>query len=372
MAMYAAILAGGSGTRLWPLSTTDHPKQFLRLVGDRTMLQATVDRIAPLVASDQTYVITSGDYTPLVLEQLPDLPPGNVVAEPVGRGTAASIGLAATLIAARDPHAVMVSLASDHLVADAQGFQAALRFGADLAAQGKLVTLGITPTYPETGFGYIQFGAALERRDELTAHTGDAFKEKPVRAEAERYLASGNYVWNASIFMWRVDRILEEIARHVPEVSAVLRAIAAAVGPDGQMTPSVERAMREAWPRLTASVTIDVGVMEKVSDLAVIPIDVGWNDIGGWAQVADLHPADDSGNVVVGLTPADYVHRDSSDTLVYSTTGRVIATVGVADLIIVDTEDAVLIVPRRDAQRVRELVEEMKRRRELPATAGDA
>lgn len=360
--MYAAILAGGSGTRLWPLSTPAHPKQFLQLVGDRTMLQATVDRIAPLVASDHTYVITSGAYQPLVLDQLPALPASHVVAEPVGRGTAASIGLAATLIAARDPTAVMVSLASDHLVTDPEAFRSALAFAADLAAAGRLVTLGITPTYPETGFGYIQFGGTLDRRAGLTAHTGDAFKEKPDLAEAERYLAAGNYVWNASIFIWRVDRILSEIERHVPHVAEVLRAIGAAVGPAGQVTPAVERAIDQAWPRLTTSVTIDVGVMEKVDDLVVIPIDVGWNDIGGWAQVAGLHEADANGNVVVGLPRDGYVHEGSSGTLVFSTTGRIVATAGIEDLIIVDTDDALLIVPKREAQRVRDIAEAMRRR----------
>lgn len=369
--MYASILAGGSGTRLWPLSTKQTPKQFLRLTGERTMLQETVERIQPLVPLDQLYVITFGDYRDTVSEQIPGLHVDNVVAEPAGRGTAASIGLAATLIAARDPRAIMGSFAADHSIHDVHNFRRALAFAEDVARQGALVTLGIQPTYAETGYGYIKYGAPLARAGDLTVHEVDAFKEKPEREVAEAYLRAGNYVWNASIFVWRVDRILEEIQRHVPVVAEVLAEIGhAAARTGGQMTPEVEAVMRQAWPRLRANVTIDVGVLEKAERIAVIPVEVGWNDIGSWAQMAELERADHFGNAVVGLAPENHFEIATRDTLIYSTTGRIIATAGVSGLVIVDTGDAVLICSKEEAQLVKNIAEHMQQVRAAGRPAG--
>jgi mannose-1-phosphate guanylyltransferase len=377
--MYASILAGGSGTRLWPLSAQDHPKQFLPLPGPRTMLQETVARIAPLVPADQLYVVTFDAYAQAVAEQAPELDPTHIIAEPSGRGTAASIGLAATLIAARDPHAVMGSFHADHAISDVPGFRAALRFAAQVARQGYLVTLGITPTYAETGYGYIHHGAALAHSDAgdgLSAYSVEQFVEKPQRAVAEGYLAAGNYVWNSGIFVWRVDRILQELRTHVPTVSAVLDEIGAAARqsggePGGRMTPEVAAVMRAVWPRLRENITIDVGVLERARDLAVIPIAMGWNDIGSWSQVATLYEADADGNVVIGLeraTPSapsgECLQTATRDTLIYSTTGRRIATAGVEGLVIVDTPDGLLVCSKEHAQRVKELAELDQLRRE--------
>lgn len=369
--MYASILAGGSGTRLWPLSTKESPKQFLRLPGPATMLQATVQRVAPCVPLDQLYVVTAGDYRGPVAAQLPDLPAGNIVGEPTGRGTAASIGLAAVLIAARDPQAVMGSFASDHAVADAAGFQAALTFAEQIAQRGYLVTLGIQPTYPETGYGYIRYGEAIEHvpvgaaGEGLAAHIVEAFIEKPKLPAAEQYLREGCYVWNASIFVWRVDRILAEIRRYVPVVADVLDEIgAAAARTGGRVTPEVERVIAGVWPRLQETITIDTGVMEKADRIAVIPVSVGWNDIGSWAQVATLFERDEFGNVIVGLDARRHFEVNTTDTVVYSATGaggRTIATAGVEGLIIVDTGDAVLVCSKEQAQLVKEIAEHMRR-----------
>jgi mannose-1-phosphate guanylyltransferase/mannose-6-phosphate isomerase len=370
-AMYASILAGGSGTRLWPLSTKQTPKQFLRLAGERTMLQETAQRIAPLVPSDQLYIVTFADYRDPVLRQLPDLPPGNVVAEPAGRGTAASIGLAAALIAARDPQAVMASFAADHAIQNVEGFRAALAFAEEVARAGMLVTMGIQPDYAETGYGYIRYsklGVPLAEKGGLVAYAVEKFKEKPQRLEAEAYLAEGNYAWNASIFIWPVARILQEIERYVPEVGAVLRVIGeAAKASGGRMTPEVEAVMRQEWPRLQKTVTIDEGVLENVtsaervregtSKIAVIPVAVGWSDIGSWAQVASLQPADELGNAVVGLPGEACYQIASQDTLIYSTTGRTIATAGVSGLVIVDSGDALLICTKEGAQLVKQIAE---------------
>ena len=381
--LYGCILAGGSGTRLWPLSAQTTPKQFLPLPGPRSMYQETIARLGALVPLDRLYVVTSEAYATTVAEQTPELDPTQIIAEPSGRGTAASIGLAAALIAARDPHAVMGSFPADHTIADAEGFRAALRLARAVAREGYLVTLGITPTYAETGYGYIRFGEALaigDPAEPLRAHMGRAFVEKPSRPVAEEYFASGEYVWNAGIFVWRVDRILEEIRRHVPVVGAALDAIgAAARASGGRMDERTRAVMREVWPSLTENVTIDVGVMEKASQIAVIPLHIGWNDIGSWTQVATLYPADTAGNVFVGLraeaidaeeepTPAEphdaaCMHTATRDTLVYSTTGRRVATAGVSGLIIVDTPEGLLITTKEQAQLVKGLAERRQRQK---------
>lgn len=355
MSMYAAILAGGSGTRLWPLSTKTLPKQFLRLVDDTTMLQQTVDRLLPLAPIEQTFVVTFEQYVTIVQDQLPDIPAGNIIAEPLGRGTAASIGLAATFIAAKDPHAVMGSFSADHIITHVEEFRSALSFAEEIAREGFLVTLGIEPTYPETGYGYIHAGERLQ----VDAHGHTAYKvirfvEKPNYETAEQFLRTGEYAWNAGIFIWRVDRILEEIRRHVPTVSMVLDAVAA-----GLRQGNAAQAMIDAWKDLTESVTIDNGVMEHASNITVVPVDIGWNDIGNWASVATLHDNNEHLNSSRFTGEGRHVAIDTHNTFVYSTTHRTIATAGVKDLVIVDTGDSLLVCHKDQVQLVKNITDQL-------------
>lgn len=358
--MYASILAGGSGTRLWPLSTKQRPKQFLRLTSDHTMLQETVERLTPIIPLDQLYIVTFENYRDAVAEQLPGLPPGNIVAEPGGRGTALSIGLAAALIAGRDERAVMGSFHADHAIRNAEAFREALRFAEGVARQGFLVTLGIHPSAPEIGYGYIRYGEAVSHTDGLTAHVVEKFTEKPPRETAESFIRAGNYVWNAGIFVWRVDRILEEIARHVPRAGVVLEQVAAAARwSGGRITPEVEETIRRTWPDDSFSETIDFGVLEKADRMAVIPVEIGWNDIGSWDQVASLQHEDDENNAIIGVAANHHCEVSSHDNLVFSTTGRTIALAGVSGLVVVDTGEALLICTKAQAQLVKKVTDRL-------------
>ena len=342
--MYALVLAGGSGTRLWPHSRSYRPKQFLKINGDRTMLQETVDRTLPIIPPDRVFIATGAAYVDLVAEQLPDVPRENILAEPAGRGTAPCIGLAALHLRRRDPDALMAVLSADHRVERADLFCDILGVGAEMARRGELVTLGIQPTAPSTGYGYIERGELLEQGAHAVFRV-KAFAEKPNSARARAYVESGNYFWNAGMFVWRAERILEELAAHRPALAGALSLIDAAIGTVHQ------QAVLEAVWRDIENVAIDVAVMEQTTRAAVVPADLGWSDVGDWAALADTLPRDGNGNAIVGT----YVGVDTHNSLIYGN-GRVVATIGVADLLIVDTHDVLLICPRDRAQDVKAMV----------------
>jgi mannose-1-phosphate guanylyltransferase len=347
--LYAVIMAGGVGTRLWPRSRQSTPKQLLDIVTENTMLQETFLRIEPLIPPDKVFVITNGTYAPIVREQIPQLPRENVIVEPAGRNTAPCIGLAALYLRQLDPEGVMVVLPSDHLICKAPHFRDTLKVVAEVAQGGHLVTMGIQPDSPHTGYGYIQRGDFLRQMGQHGVYKVARFTEKPDEATAQRFLDSGQYYWNSGMFGWKVSAILEAIEVHLPTLHARLMAIEAALGSQGE-----REVMEEVWQGVE-SISVDYGIMERADNVAVIPMDVGWSDVGSWATVAELMPKDAEDNVVIG----EHIGIDTTGSLLYSS-GRLIATIGLRDIIVVDTGDAVLVCPKSRAQEVKELVGELR------------
>ena len=351
---WAVIPAGGAGTRLWPVSRSARPKFLLPLIGTTSLLQQTVARLAPLASPERTLVVCGPGHAAAVARQLPALPEANVLVEPAPKGSGPAIGLAAALIARRDPDAVMGSFAADHEVRNDEAFGQAVRVAMATARTGWLTTIGLTPSRPETGFGYI------ERTDEAvaagplgTAYRAARFVEKPDLARAERYVASGRFLWNASMFVWRAQTLMDEMERLQPELHAGLGRVAAAWG-----TPAQDEVTAEVWAGLAAS-TIDEGVMERAERVAVVPAEMGWSDIGDWDVLGQLGEADEAGNSWRG----DVVPVATTNSAAWSETGRLIAMVGLDNVVVVDTDDAVLVADRARTQEVRRVVELLKARR---------
>jgi mannose-1-phosphate guanylyltransferase len=351
--MYIVILAGGSGTRFWPLSRAARPKQLISITGDRTMLQRTVERVLPLKPK-RILIITNKIQAEETERQLAHFRkiPIDVIAEPLARNTAAAIGLAATIIAAYDPGGVMVVLPADHFIKDEEALRQTLLHAAHAARNGYLVTLGILPSRPETGYGYIEADMNLRGSGPFPVRR---FVEKPPLADAVKYLEEGNFFWNSGMFIWRADTIMQEIKTYLPEMASVLSGISFA---DGIWELSDLEDQIESVYGTVESISIDVGVMEKSSRVQVVPVEMGWSDVGSWSSLPEVIEMDGSGTVCVNSE--GHVSLESSGCIIYAD-ARVVATIGVHNLIIVSTPDALLVCDNSHAQDVKKVVEELGR-----------
>lgn len=349
---YALILAGGGGTRLWPLSRRDRPKQLLQLIDDRSMFQLSVDRLAPLFPPERIYIVTGAGYVEPMREQTPQIPAGNFIVEPSGRDSAPAAALGAAVIHQRDPQAVIAQLAVDHHIGKPQTFLDLLRTAGEMAGRGYIVTLGIAPSYPATGFGYIRQGEAIAAVNGFTCYHTRGFTEKPDEATAQGFIASGEYSWNSGMFIWTAARAMAEFQSQQPAMYDLLTRIAASVD-----TSRFDDQLREIWPQMP-KISIDYAVMENAAKMAVIPADVAWNDVGSWEALFEVHPADESGNLSRGAGDDRRVLVDTQNTLAVS--GRMVVTIGVEDLIIVDTDDVLLVCHRERSQEIREIVNRLR------------
>lgn len=346
--VYAVIMAGGIGSRFWPQSRKDNPKQFLEVFGESTLIQNTVARLQGLVPPERIYVVTHRRYVDQTREQLPAVPEENILAEPIARNTAPCIAFAAVKLLARDPDATMIVLPADHVIKKVDRFQAVLRVAIEKARKDRtLVTIGINPTHPETGYGYIQFdGAGENGTDEPAAYPVKTFAEKPDIATAERFLDSGDFLWNSGMFVWRADTILDEMREHLAQAYEAFEPVSEAVG-----TPEEEQAVEDAYSQ-SPHISIDYGVMERAEKVYVVPGSFGWSDIGDWRAVYELSEKNGHGNALHG----NVIVHDSSRCLVQADE-RLVVLVGIHDAVVVDTGDAVLICNRESAQQVKNVVD---------------
>lgn len=347
--LYAVIMAGGRGTRFWPLSREERPKQLLPITGSEPLIRITVDRILPLIPPEKVLVVTGVSHLEEVKTLLPDLPPENILAEPVGRNTAPCVGLAAHFIHRRDPEGIMAVLPADHVIAKTAQFRSLIKTASNLVKSRKvMVTLGITPTHPETGYGYLEAGPLVAEPDGVKVYTVARFHEKPDLDKAQEYYLSEKYYWNSGMFIWRADTILSYLRELLPDLARDLEKLSLAID-----RPDFISVMEEMYPELEA-VSIDYGVMEKAADVLVIPADIGWSDVGSWTSAAQFWPTVD-GNVSWG----DCLFIDSSGCVIYNPE-RHVTLIGVDDLVVVDTADALLICPKDRDQDIKEAVEALK------------
>ena len=351
---YAVIMAGGSGTRLWPLSRQNNPKQALKLIGDKTMFQYAVERINSIFPYERILVVTIPQHAEILQEQYPEIPTENFILEPEGRGTASAIGLVSIHLLQRDPNACMVILTADHFITKVNHFCDVLEIAEKVACNGKLVTLGIQPSTPSTGFGYIQQGQKFNDLNGLSIYEIEQFFEKPDLNKAQYMLKSGGFSWNSGMFVWKASIILREFERQMPGFYAQLMQVKMALG-----TSKYKMVLNHIWPLIEKN-TIDYGIMEKAENAVVIPVDIGWTDIGSWGSLDKLLPADQDRNIFIG----SHVSIDTKNTLALGSK-RLIATMGVEDLVIIDTDDVVMVCSREREQDVKALVELLKKENQL-------
>jgi mannose-1-phosphate guanylyltransferase len=353
---YAVVMAGGSGTRFWPLSRRQHPKQLLELFGSGTLLEQTVARFLPLVPRERIYIYTNELVWREVCRRLPQIPRAQIVAEPASRNTAPTLGVAAHEIVRRDPQGLMMVVPADHTITKAAEFRRVLRAGCTAADEdGRSIVIGLKPTRPDTGFGYVQLGPREASIGGEELYRVEKFTEKPPLPVARRYVASGRYLWNGGMFIWRASTLLENFRRHQPEMAKQLAQLAEAGG-----VRSV-KSFRRLFPQFE-KISIDYAIMEKISDIHAVAADIGWNDVGSWAVVYGLSAKDKDGNV----RPKRSLCLDSHGNMIVAKRSFV-AAVGVQDLVIVETDDALLVCARDRSQEVGKAVQALEKagRKEL-------
>jgi mannose-1-phosphate guanylyltransferase len=350
---YAVIMAGGGGTRLWPLSRASQPKQMLKLIDDQSLFQVAVSRLAAEFPPDNILVVTIANQAVELQRQAPQIPAENFIIEPLPRGTASVIGLAGVVLQHRDPNGVMAVLTADHFIANEEKFLQLLTAAYQVAKDNYLVTLGIEPTSPATGYGYIHQGEKIGLYNQLNAYQVIKFKEKPDRDQALAMIASGDHAWNSGMFVWKVENIMDEFARQMPDLHERLARISKA-----WKTSDSIAVIDQEWPEIIPE-TIDYGIMEGAHKVAVIPAEgLGWNDVGSWDSLFDVFKSDQDGNIVRGGL---HMGLDTTGTLVYQNQEqRLIVTIGVDDLVVVDTEDVLLVCKKEDAQDVRQIVNQLR------------
>ncbi len=345
--VYAVIMAGGVGSRFWPRSRQDRPKQFINVFGQATLIQNTVARLQGLIPPERCLIVTHERYVQQTHEQLPAVPLENILAEPMSRNTAPCIAYAAAQLLARDPDATMVVLPADHLIQNVKQFHKVLEVAIEQAQKPEaLVTIGITPTHPETGYGYIQFDGTINMNEAPRPYAVKTFAEKPDLPTAESFIDSGDFLWNSGMFIWRADTIMAQFKEHLPEAHDAFTPYFDAVGTDR------EREVITAAFMKCPKISIDYGVMERAHTVFVVPGSFGWNDVGDWRAVYTLSDKNDHGNAIQG----NVIVHDSSRCLVQGGE-RLIVLVGIHDAVVVDTEDAVLVCNQESAQQVKNVVD---------------
>jgi mannose-1-phosphate guanylyltransferase len=352
---YAVIMAGGGGTRLWPVSRKEKPKQLLPLIGQETLFQSTVKRLENLFAPDRILVVTVEEQAREMRLQVPEIPEENYIIEPAPRGTASVVGLAATVLLKRDVNAEMAILPSDHFIRNVDLFHYLLKAAFDVAENGYLVTLGITPTQPSTAYGYIQQGEPLDDQYKYPTYKVKRFIEKPDDQTAQKLLRTGDHSWNSGMFVWRADVIMGEIDKQMPDLSAALKNISSAWGTDQQ-----DAVLNENWPDLKVE-TVDYGIMEKAERVAVLPAGgLGWSDVGMWSSLFEVLLPDMDGNIATNSSL--HLAHETHNTLVYGDNNeRLIVTIGVDDMVIVDTGDVLMVCKTDQSQKVRDVVGHLKK-----------
>ncbi len=348
--LWAVIMAGGSGTRFWPESRRKNPKQFLKIFGKTTLLEQTVNRLGNVIPPSRVLVVTQDDKVSLCRKLLPLVPRNQIFGEPVGRNTAPCAALGAALVLKKDPEAVIALLPADHLIAKEMLFRQALILAENLAQKEKYpVTFGIKPVFPHTGYGYLELDRFFQKRKTFPVYRLKCFHEKPDIKRATAFFRSGRFLWNSGMFVWRAEEVIKATDRYLPQAGRIIKKI---------MVVGLEKGMKKFYAAMP-NISIDYGLMEKMRGrILAIPLDLGWNDVGGWQSLADLWPKDQKRNVAIGKTLL--IHSEGN---IIKGNKRLVALLGIKDCVVVDTPDALLVCPRHKTESIRQIVAELRKRK---------